>query len=47
MVGLVRVVPIVVFSLISGVAADALDRRKLMLVTQSTMAVLAADPVRR
>ena len=31
MVGLVRVVPIVVFSLISGVAADALDRRKLML----------------
>jgi MFS family permease len=42
MVGLVRVVPIVVFSLISGVAADALDRRRLMLVTQSTMAVLAA-----
>jgi MFS family permease len=42
MVGLVRVVPIVVFSLISGVAADALDRRKLMLATQSTMAVLAA-----
>ena len=35
MVGLVRVVPIVVFSLISGVAADALDRRKLMLATQS------------
>ncbi|MEO7273617.1 MAG: MFS transporter [Vicinamibacterales bacterium] len=42
MVGLVRVVPIVVFSLISGVAADALDRRKLMLLTQSTMAGLAA-----
>ena len=42
MVGLVRVVPIVVFSLISGVAADALDRRKLMLLTQTTMAVLAA-----
>src|SRR3954471_17230735 len=42
MVGLVRVVPIVVFSLISGVAADALDRRRLMLLTQSTMAVLAA-----
>ena len=41
MVGLVRVVPIVVFSLISGVAADALDRRKLMLATQSIMAVLA------
>jgi MFS family permease len=30
-----------VFSLISGVAADALDRRMLMLVTQSVMAVLA------
>ncbi|HET7219969.1 MAG TPA: MFS transporter [Vicinamibacterales bacterium] len=42
MVGLVRVGPIIVFSLISGVAADALDRRKLMLVTQSLMAALAA-----
>ena len=34
MVGLVRVVPIVVFSMLSGVVADAWDRRKLMLVTQ-------------
>lgn len=34
LVGLVRVVPVVVFSMISGVAADALDRRKLLLVTQ-------------
>jgi MFS family permease len=42
MVGLVRIVPIIVFSLLSGVAADALDRRRLMLVTQSLMAVLAA-----
>jgi len=42
LVGLVRVVPIVVFSLISGVVADALDRRKLMMVTQSAMAVIAA-----
>ena len=41
MVGLVRVVPIIGFSLLSGVAADALDRRRLMLVTQSMMAVLA------
>jgi MFS family permease len=41
MVGLVRVVPVIVFSLLSGVAADALDRRRLMLVTQSVMAVLA------
>lgn len=41
-VGLVRVVPIVVFSLLSGVVADAIDRRRLMLVTQSGMAVAAA-----
>jgi MFS family permease len=42
MVGLVRVVPIVAFSLIGGVAADALDRRRLMLVMQSAMAAAAA-----
>jgi len=30
-----------VFSLISGVVADALDRRRLMLATQTAMAVLA------
>jgi MFS family permease len=41
LVGLVRVVPVIAFSLLSGVAADALDRRRLMLVTQSTMAGLA------
>ena len=41
MVGLVRIVPIVSLSLISGVVADALDRRKLMLVTQSGMAIAA------
>ena len=42
MVGLVRIVPVVIFSLISGVAADAFDRRRLMLITQCLMAVLAA-----
>jgi MFS family permease len=42
MVGLVRVVPIIFFSLLSGVAADVFDRRRLMLITQSAMAVLAA-----
>jgi MFS family permease len=41
-VGLVRVVPIIICSLVSGVAADAFDRRKVMLITQSAMAVLAA-----
>jgi len=42
MVGLVRVGPIVFFSLLSGVAADAFNRRKLMLLTQTLMAALAA-----
>jgi MFS family permease len=42
MVGLVRVVPIVAFSLIGGVMADAHDRRRVMLVTQSGMALCAA-----
>jgi len=42
MVGLVRVVPIVAFSLVSGVVADARDRRGLMLVTQTGMALCAA-----
>lgn len=41
LVGLVKVVPIVGFSLLSGVVADAVDRRKLMLATQAVMAVLA------
>lgn len=40
-VGLVRVVPIVGFSLISGVVADSFDRRKLMLLAQSGMAICA------
>ena len=41
MVGLVRVVPIIIFSMISGVVADAWDRRKLMLLTQSGSAFVA------
>jgi MFS family permease len=40
-VGLVRIVPIVAFSLISGVMADAHDRRRLMFVTQTGMAAAA------
>ena len=42
MVGLVRVLPIIGFSLLGGLAADALDRRRVMLVTQAGMAVSAA-----
>jgi len=41
LVGLVRLGPVLAFSMISGVAADALNRRAVMLVTQSLMAVLA------
>jgi MFS family permease len=41
LVGLVRVVPIIVLSLVSGVVADVLDRRKVMLMTQTGMALLA------
>ena len=40
-VGLVRVVPVVVFSMISGVVADAWDRRKVMLTTQIAATAVA------
>jgi len=40
-VGLARIGPILIFSLVSGVAADAWNRRTLMLATQSMMAILA------
>jgi MFS family permease len=41
LVGLSRIGPIVVFSMISGVVADAWDRRRLMLYTQSCAAGVA------
>ena len=41
-VGAVKVLPIVVFSLISGVVADALDRRRLMLATQILSTIVAS-----
>jgi MFS family permease len=41
LVGLANVVPIVAFSLISGVVADALDRRRLLIVTQTGLALIA------
>ena len=40
-VGLVRVVPIVIFSMISGVVADAWNRRRLMMLTQTASAIVA------
>jgi MFS family permease len=41
-VGLVRVVPIIVFSLFSGVVADAWNRRKLMLLTNLVSGIISA-----
>ncbi|HJS74241.1 MAG TPA: MFS transporter [Vicinamibacteria bacterium] len=41
MVGLVRVLPIFVFSFVSGIVADASDRRKLMLLTNVSMMALS------
>ena len=41
MVGLSRVVPTIVFSLWGGIVADRRDRRRVMFVAQSAMAVLS------
>jgi MFS family permease len=41
LVGLVRVLPVMFFSVVSGVAADVFDRRKLMLLTQIGMGATA------
>ncbi|MBX5478254.1 MAG: MFS transporter [Pyrinomonas methylaliphatogenes] len=43
LVGLVRVLPIILCSLIGGVFADAINRKRLMMVTQTTMLVSAAS----
>jgi MFS family permease len=40
-VGLARILPIIIFSLIGGVIADSFDRRKVMFVTQTAAALLA------
>src|SRR5919109_2491340 len=40
-VGLARILPIIIFSLIAGVIADSFDRRRIMFVTQSAAAFLA------
>ncbi len=41
MLGLVRVGPLVIFTLFGGVVADHADRRKVLLLTQCGMAVVA------
>jgi MFS family permease len=42
LVGLSRVVPVIIFSLIGGAVADARERRQLMIMTQSAMLIFAA-----
>jgi len=41
MVGLVRILPVLIFSLMAGVAADFFNRRRVLLLTQSCLALLA------
>jgi MFS family permease len=40
-IGLARIAPIIVFSLVGGALADSINRRKLLFVTQSVMALTA------
>ncbi len=40
-IGLARILPVIVFSLIGGAVADVVNRRKLLFLTQSSMALLA------
>jgi MFS family permease len=40
-IGLARILPVIIFSLIGGALADSVDRRKVMFVTQSVAAFLA------
>ena len=45
LVGLVRVVPVVAFSMFSGVVADVGNRRRLMLLTQTGAAIISLGSV--
>ena len=40
-VGLARILPVIIFSLIGGVVADSFERRKVMFITQTVMALVA------
>src|SRR5512142_1095142 len=40
-IGMARIVPVIVFSLVGGAIADAFDRRTIMFITQSAAALLA------
>jgi MFS family permease len=41
MVGLARILPVVIFSLVAGALADTVNRRKLMFITQTAQALVA------
>jgi MFS family permease len=41
MVGLARILPVIVFSLVAGALADTFNRRKLMFATQTAQALVA------
>lgn len=40
-IGLARLIPVIIFSLIGGAVADTLDRRTIIFITQSAMALVA------
>jgi MFS family permease len=40
-IGLARILPVIVFSLIGGAVADSANRRRILFVTQSVMALVA------
>jgi len=40
-IGLARILPVIIFSLIGGAMADSFNRRKIMFITQSSAAVIA------
>src|SRR5262245_3258127 len=42
LIGLTRVVPIIIFSLIAGIFADAHNRKKVLFITQSALTIFSA-----
>jgi MFS family permease len=42
MIGLVQIVPLIVFSLVGGAVADRVDRRRLIIVTETGLAATSA-----
>jgi MFS family permease len=40
-IGLARILPIIIFSFLAGPAADTLNRRKILFITQTAMALVA------